>query len=252
MEAVELAVLMFCICVAGTVLYSTSSPLERFTLSRIEKASLMGFAVAATTFLIMRSPFGRRSGAHFNPAITLSYLWLGLIHRWDAVFYIAAQFSGALIGVFTAREVLGFNLSDDPVRYVVTTPGIQGSVSAFVAELLLAALFMGMVLFATNHRRLARFSPLLLSAVTIFYFVACSSISGFSVNPARTFSSAFFASIWSGIWIYFAAPCLGMLSASVLYVSAVGPERVYCAKVFHDLYSTCPFRCRFERLNQED
>ena len=59
------------------------------------KALLMGIAVAATTFLIIRSPFGRRSGAHFNPAITLTYWWLGRIHGRDATFYVVAQFAGA-------------------------------------------------------------------------------------------------------------------------------------------------------------
>jgi hypothetical protein len=72
MEAAELGVLMFCICLFGT-LYSSASPLDPLGLSRIDKAFLMGFAVATTPFLIIRSPFGRRTGAHFNPAITLTY-----------------------------------------------------------------------------------------------------------------------------------------------------------------------------------
>jgi aquaporin Z len=110
---------------------------------------------------------------------------------------------------------------------------------------------MGVVLFATNHRHLARFSPLLVALLTVFYYGLCSSISGFSVNPARSFSSAFFAWIWQGLWIYFAAPCLGMVTAAAIYVRAIGPSGVYCAKVFHDLQSPCPFRCRFEELMRE-
>jgi aquaporin Z len=89
------------------------------------------------------------------------------------------------------------------------------------------------------------------AAVTVFYFAICSSISGFSVNPARSFSSAMFAWVWWGIWIYFVAPCLGMLAAAALYVRTFGPSRVYCAKVFHDLRSTCPFPCRFAQLEHE-
>jgi aquaporin Z len=245
MEAAELGALMLCICLFGTFLYSKASPMARFALSRSENAVIMGMCVAATTLLIIHSPFGRRSGAHFNPAITLTYLWLGRIHRWDALSYVAAQFSGSLAGVFVARQILGLSLSAKPVHYVVTIPGSYGRAAAFIAEFLLSALLMGVVLFATNHRTLARFSPLLVAAVTVFYFAICSSISGFSVNPARTFSSAIFAWIWWGIWIYFAAPCLGMLAAAALYIRAFGPSRVYCAKVFHDLHSTCPFPCRF-------
>src|SRR5262249_14628114 len=74
---------------------------------------------------------------------------------------------------------------------------------------------------------------------------------GFSVNPARTFSSAVFAGTWQGVWIYFAAPCLGMLSAAAVYIKTVGLNRVYCAKVFHDTRSVCPFRCEFEHVYEE-
>jgi aquaporin Z len=84
--------------------------------------------------------------------------------------------------------------------------------------------------------------------VTVFYFAFCTSISGYSVNPARSFSSALFARAWQGIWIYFAAPGFGMLAAAALYQRVVGKERIYCAKVFHDLHTVCPFDCHFEEL----
>jgi len=84
--------------------------------------------------------------------------------------------------------------------------------------------------------------------VTVFYFAFCTSISGYSVNPARSFSSALFARTWQGIWIYFLAPSSGMLVAAAIYKSVMRGERIYCAKVFHDLKSVCPFDCRFEQL----
>lgn len=251
MEAAELAALMLCICLSGALLYSAQSPLRRLSLSLNQRSLFMGVAVAAATFLIIRSPFGRRSGAHLNPAITLAYLWLGRIHRWDALAYIAAQFTGGMAGVFLSYQLLGDRLSAAPVRYVVTVPGKHGNATAFLAEFLLSALLMAMVLFVTNHRRLAAYSPLFVSLVTVLYYVLCSSISGFSVNPARTFSSAFFAWIWQGIWIYFAAPFLGMVAAAAIYVRSMGPGSVYCAKIFHDLHTPCPFPCRFEQLHRQ-
>jgi len=251
MEAAELGVLMLGICLSGTLFYSSASPLSRLALPRSGKAALMGFCVAATTFLIIRSSFGRRSGAHFNPAITLTYLWLGRIHRWDALGYIVAQFCGALAGVFVARQILGMHLSAAPVQYVVTTPGTYGNATAFMAEFLLSGVLMGVVLFASNHRILARFSPWLVASLTVLYYAVGSSISGFSVNPARTFSSAFFAWLWWGVWIYFIAPCLGMLTAAAIYIRAAGPAKVYCAKVFHDLHSPCPFPCRFQQIYRD-
>lgn len=251
MEAAELALLMFFICSFGTVIYSYDSPLKHWGLSNVGKSFFMGIAVAVTTLAIIRSPFGRRTGAHFNPAITLTYFYLARVHRWDALYYIVSQFAGALVGVLIAHELLGHCLSAPPVSYVTTTPGVYGNSVAFTAEFLLSGLLMGAVLFATNRLSLARFSPLAVAGITVFYYVLCPSLSGFSVNPARSFSSAIFAWIWQGIWVYFAAPCLGMLAAAVIYIRSPRLGRVYCAKVFHDLRSTCPFNCRLDQLYRE-
>jgi len=248
MEGAEIGSLMICICTAGVLLYSSASPIQSLALSSGTSAALMGTAVASATYVIIRSPFGRRSGAHLNPAVTLSFLWLGRIRHWDAAAYITSHFVGGAAGVLVARELFGTRLSEKSVQYLVTVPGVYGEGVAFLAELILSALFMGIVLFAANHRFLTRFSPLFVALVTVVYYAACPSISGFSVNPARSFASPLFASIWQGIWIYLLAPCLGMLMASRIYVAVMGRNGVYCAKVFHDLRSTCPFPCRFDRL----
>jgi len=137
------------------------------------------------------------------------------------------------------------------VQYMVTLPGKYGSAAAFVFEFLLSVLLMSTVLYTSNHRLFARFTPALVALLTILSFVLSSSISGFSVNPARSFSSALFAWIWRGTWIYFSAPCFGMLTAATIYIKWLGSDRVYCAKVFHDMRSTCPFPCRFQRVYQE-
>jgi aquaporin Z len=121
MEGSELATLMLSTCIAGTLLYSTDSPLNYLELSRGFTSVLMGTAIAMTTFLLIRSSFDRRSGAHFNPAVTLAFLWLRRVHRWDALYYVVAHFAGAILGVAVAHEILGVHLSSTPVRYLVTT-----------------------------------------------------------------------------------------------------------------------------------
>ncbi len=208
----------------------------------------MGSAVAVTTWSIIHSPFGRRTGAHFNPAITLTYFYLNRVHRWDALFYIIFQFVGGITGVLMAHELLGHRLSTPPVCYVITIPGGYGTIVAFIAEFVLSGLLMGIVLCATNRWPLAKFSPIMVTGITVLYYVLCPSLSGYSVNPARSFSSAFFARIWQGICVYFAAPCMGMLAAAMTYLRKRGPEKVYCAKIFHDLHSVCPFNCHFDQL----
>ena len=209
---------MLSTCICGTLIYSNQSPLNSLALSPVFESSLMGIAMATTAFLVMQSPFGRRSGAHINPAVTLTFFWLGRMHQWDAAFYVAAQFGGAVAGVLAARGIVGLRLSAAPVQYTVTLRGQYGSAAAFVFEFLLSVLLMSTVLYTSNHRLFARFTPALVALLTVLYFVLSSSISGFSVNPARSFSSALFAWIWPGIWIYFSAPCLGMLTAAAIYV----------------------------------
>jgi len=84
MEATEIGVLMLSTCICGTLIYADESPIKSLGLAPAVKSMLMGTAIAITTFLIIRSSFGRRSGAHFNPAVTLTFLWLKRVHRWDA------------------------------------------------------------------------------------------------------------------------------------------------------------------------
>jgi aquaporin Z len=251
MEATELCGLILSTSIWGTLVYSSESPLQSYGISAVSKSAVMGIAIAATTFLIILSPFGRRSGAHLNPSVTLAFLWLGRVHRWDAAWYIVAQFIGAIAGMLSACLILGLRLADPSVQYMVTVPGESGSVITFLGEFLLSAVLMATVLYSSNHRRLVRFTPAFVSTLTILFFVLSPSKSGFSINPARTFSSALFAGTWQGVWIYFAAPTLGMLAAAALYIKTVGWNRVYCAKVFHDMRSTCPFRCQFEHVYEE-
>jgi aquaporin Z len=168
MEGAELGALMLSTCIVGTLLYSTDSPLNSLELSRGFRSVLMGTAIAVTTFLIIRSPFGRRSRAHFNPAVTLAFLWLRRVRRWDALCYVVAHFVGAVLGVAVAHEILGVHLSSAPVLYLVTTPGTYGKLTAFMAEFVLSGLLMGIVVYASNHRLLVPFSPILVALLTLF------------------------------------------------------------------------------------
>ena len=77
----------------------------------------MGLALGVTATAIVISPWGKRSGAHFNPAITLTFYRLGKVEFWDAWFYLLAQFLGAISGVCFARLALQGALGHQAVRY---------------------------------------------------------------------------------------------------------------------------------------
>ena len=158
MEAWCLGTFMVSACMFGVLLFNPSSPLSswNFMLRNV----LMGTAMGTTAVAIIRSPLGRRSGAHFNPAVTLTFLRLGKINTRDAVWYIAFQFAGGVAGVLIAYLVLGGLLADSAVNFVVTVPGSYGQSTAFLAEIVISFLMMTMILFTSNSIRLARFTPI--------------------------------------------------------------------------------------------
>src|SRR5260370_36980388 len=87
---------------------------------------LMGTSMGLTAIAIIYSPWGMQSGAHINPSVTFTFLRLGKIKSWDALFYIVAQFIGAALGVVLVALLLGKHLADPAARYLVTVPGPHG------------------------------------------------------------------------------------------------------------------------------
>ena len=160
MEGAEIAVLMLCTCICGTLLYCRDSPLEDVDRWHISRPTLMGIAIATTTLLTIRSPFGRRTDAHFNPAATLTFFWLGRGHRWDATCYIMAQFAGAVAGVLAASLILGLRLAAGPGTVPRDAAREPWKPVAFLGQYLLSGLLIGVALFASNHRHLTRYAPL--------------------------------------------------------------------------------------------
>jgi len=76
---------------------------------------------------------------------------------------------------------------------------------------------MVVVLWTSNHPRLALYTPWCVGLLIANYIVFLAPVSGFSINPARTVGSAVFAHLWTAIWVYFLAPLLGMLGAAEGY-----------------------------------
>jgi aquaporin Z len=166
---------------------------------------------------------------------------LGKIKLWDAVFYIAAQFTGAALGVFLVAQFLGRQVSDPAVRYVVTTPGPRGPWVALLAEFIIAAGMMSAVLYFSNHHRLAGYTGLFAGLLVATYITIEAPFSGMSMNPARTFGSALPSGIWEGFWVYLIASPMGMLAASEFYLWRAGKIAVKCCKLHHNNTKRCIF-----------
>ncbi|REJ76440.1 MAG: aquaporin family protein [Acidobacteria bacterium] len=239
MEAWGLGIFMVSACTFGVAFYHPGSPL--FFDSKIVSDAMMGLVMGLTAIGIILSPWGKRSGAHINPAVTITFLWLGKIKPADAVFYIFAQFAGASAGVLLSRVFLDGLLADASVNFVVTVPGAGGALSAFTAEFVISFLLMTMVLVTTNSTRLMSATPFLAGLLIANFIVFEGAFSGMSMNPARTFGSAASANVWTEAWLYFVAPPLAMLSAARVYVTLKGKGSVKCAKYHHHNRQRCIF-----------
>src|SRR5262249_24080321 len=176
--------------------------------------------------------------AHINPATTLTFLRLGRIGGADALGYLCAQFLGAAAGVALSSAILGSLLAHPHVNYVVTRPGEWGVGPALLGEIAISALLMGVVL-ALSGSRHARFTGVVVGILVALYITFEAPLSGMSMNPARTFGSAWGAGHWEGFWVYVLGPLLGMqLGAAIATRLSSAPS---CPKLHHPLSQRCIF-----------
>ncbi len=245
-EAWCLGTFMTSACVFGVAIFHPASPVAGIGFA--VRNAVMGVAMGVTAISIICSPWGKRSGAHFNPAVTITFLRLGKISRTDAAFYVISHFIGGLLGVLISWLVLGSLLADSMVNFVATVPGRYGVGVAFVSEIIISFFMMSMILWTSNSVKLSRLTPYFAGIFVAFYISVESPVSGMSMNPARSFASAAFAGTWTSVWIYFLAPPIAMLAAAEVFVRVRGLRAVLCAKLHHNNRLSCIFNCRFSEL----
>ena len=240
-EAWALGTFMISAVMFTALLEYPGSPLHQLIPNPHVRRALIGIAMGLTAIALIYSPWGQRSGAHMNPATTLTFLRLGKITPWDAALYITAQFAGGVSGVLLSRLVFGHVIAHRSVGYVTTVPGPSGSLVAFGAELAIACGMMLMVLYATNTPKLARYTGFFAGMLIALYITFEAPLSGMSMNPARTFASALPSGIWRSGWIYFTAPLLGMFLAAGLFRATNTSARLACPKLHHGTRQRCIF-----------
>ncbi len=247
MEGAELGLFMISACLFVALLEHPDSPVRQALPDPFLRRVLMGIAMGTTAVAIIFSPLGKRSGAHFNPAVTLTFWRLKKVDSADAIAYIAFQFVGGAAGVAAAAFLLGGRVAHPSVNYAATLPGQWGLAPAFLAEVAISFILMSVVLAAMSHPRLARFTGVFAGCLVATFITFEAPLSGMSMNPARTFGSAAGARVWSSLWIYFTAPPLGMLLAAEARARVAGVREILCAKLHHANDQRCIFRCGYAR-----
>ena len=236
-EAWALGSFMISIGLFSVLLEASASPLHRWIQDADLRRVIFAVALGGTAIALIYSPWGQRSGAHMNPAVTLSFLRLGKITSRHAAGYIAAQTLGAIFGVYLVWGACGSLFSAPPVSYDTTVPGSAGVLRAFIAEFCMSAALMLTLLASASRPRLAPYTGILAGALIAAFILLEAPISGMSINPARSLASAIPANQWASFWLYIFAPILGMQLAGVLF--AVLAPFVPCAKLCHSTAQRC-------------
>jgi aquaporin Z len=244
-EAALLGLFMLSASAFGVLLEHPGSPLRIALVDPFERRALMGCAMGLTAITLIYSPLGKRSGAHMNPSVTLTFLRLGKVRAPDALLYVLAQFLGGAAGIGLASSIFGRLLADPHVNYVVTQ-GAHGPAVAFAAEFAISFVLMAVVLCVSSTPRLEHFTGLCAGLLVALYITFEAPLSGMSMNPARSFGSALFrstqgAGAWMDFWVYLLAPLAGMGSAAFVYTRTSGAPPVRCAKLHHDNPQRCIF-----------
>jgi aquaporin Z len=167
--------------------------------------------VAVTFGLIVMAmiyAFGDVSGAHLNPAVTLSFWTAGRMEGARVLPYLAAQFSGALLAsgllrvLFPAHATLGATRPAGPWQ------------QSFLLEVLLTFLLMLVILsVSTGEKEKGITAGMAIGSVVMLEAMFAGPICGASMNPARSLAPALASGQLGALWIYLAAPTLGALLA---------------------------------------
>ena len=217
-EALGLATFMISACFFGAMLFSEKSSWYHLFPNDMMRNIVMGVMMGLTALFIFYSPWTALSGSQINPAVTLAFLSLGKMCRYDAIFFILFQIIGGTTAVYFMQLAMGDILIAEPVHSVVTVPGKHGMWWALVIEFSIAFLTMSIVLFTTHYDKLKKFTRIFTGCLVCIWVIMAGPVSGFGMNPARSFASALLAHIWTAFWIYLLAPVASMLLAASLFL----------------------------------
>ena len=217
-EALGLAIFMISACFFSAMIFSEKSACYTFIPGEMMKNIVMGVLMGLTALFIFYSPFTAPSGSQINPAVTLVFLRLNKMCRYDALFFFISQCAGGVLAVYLMQWGMGSILISPPVNSAVTVPGKFGAGWALLMEWIISFITMSIVLFTSHHEKLKRYTRFFSAVLVCCWVIIAGPVSGFGMNPARSFASALPSGTWTAFWIYVFIPIAGMLAAAEVYL----------------------------------
>ena len=186
----------------------------------------LGVALAfGLTVLTGAFALGHISGGHFNPAVSVGWWVGGRFDIKDLIPYVVSQVVGAVLAAWVLYLIVqgqagfagtgGFATNG----YAELSPGKYSLISALMIEIVLTAMFLIVIMGATDKRAPAGFAPIAIGlALTLIHLISIP-VTNTSVNPARSTGVAIFAetAALSQLWLFWVAPIVGAIIGAIIY-----------------------------------
>lgn len=173
------------------------------TVTHVGIAITFGLIVTAMIYA-----FGKISGAHINPAVSIAFAVTDRFNEKQVVPYIIAQVGGAIF----ASVILAF-LFQEHEGLGATLPAGDWH-QTFILEIILTYFLMVVILFVSQNKAVTEFTGLAVGFVVLLEAMFAGPITGASMNPARSIAPAIVSGNLTHLWMYIVAPIIGALLAS--------------------------------------
>jgi aquaporin Z len=196
----------------------------------------IGFAGVALAFgltvLTMAYAIGHISGCHLNPAVSVGLVAGKRFPASDLPAYVIAQVAGgiAAAGVLyvIASGTAGFDIRNGFALngYGDHSPGGYSLLAGLVAEVVLTAFFLIVIMGSTDDRAPKGFAPVAIGLCLTLIHLVCIPVTNTSVNPARSTGPAIFAGGWAlqQLWMFWVAPLVGGALGGIIYSTLFGSK----------------------------
>lgn len=173
------------------------------TITHVGIAIVFGAIVTAMIY-----SFGKISGAHINPAVTIGFLLVNKINLRDSVLYIIAQVFGGILASLTLQL-----LFPEHIGLGTTLPLHDNAMQSFILEIILTFFLMLTIIQVSSNKDYHDFTGVAVGLVVMLEAMFAGPITGASMNPARSIAPALISGQTQHLWVYIAAPVIGSIMA---------------------------------------
>ena len=189
-----------------------------------DAANGAGYLLTALAFglviVAMAYSIGNVSGCHINPAVSIGMLVSGRMKFGEFIYYIVAQFAGAIGGAYALKAVVNMAGIEDKTGGLGTNGLAGGSIAAsLIIEVILTFVFVIAILGVTSKVENGAVAGLVIGLTLTLVHILGIAFTGTSVNPARSFGPALVVGgdALKNVWVFIVAPLVGGILAALVY-----------------------------------